>query len=60
MAYFFTGMWYNFRVALTLYEEIKTKYPEYMEPFINTVCDILNNNFVAETLQVDEDDEIPF
>ncbi|HAS91818.1 MAG TPA: hypothetical protein DCS12_06135 [Clostridiales bacterium] len=46
--------------AYELYEEIKTKYPEYMEPFINTVCDILNNNFVAETLQVDEDDEIPF
>lgn len=46
--------------AYELYEEIKTKPPEYMEPFINTVCDMLNSNFVAETLQDNEDDEIPF
>mgnify|MGYP000986544102 CR=1 FL=1 len=35
----------------------------HISPFINTVCDILNGNFVEETLQdngEDDKDEIPF
>lgn len=47
--------------AYELYEEILNKYPKFIEPFFNAVCEIMNRNFVAEYIsQYSEDDEVPF
>lgn len=44
-----------------LYEDIQNKYPEFIEPFFNAVCELMNRNFVIEHIpQGIEDDEIPF
>ena len=47
--------------VIELYEDIQYKYPEFIEPFFNAVCEIMNRNYVIEHIsQGSEDDEIPF
>jgi len=52
----------NFEKAIVLYDKIKTKHPELLQPFFNAVCEIANRNFVAPDFVpiTDEDDELPF
>ncbi len=45
--------------VMELYEDVLNKYPEFIEPFFNAVCEIMNRNFVVEQMPMDDDD-IPF
>lgn len=42
--------------AISLYEKIKNQYNEYMSPFLNAVCEIINRNYESPQ----EDDDLPF
>lgn len=44
-----------------LYENIKDKYSEFINPFYSAVCEILNRNYVVKnTYSAYEDEDIPF
>lgn len=46
--------------ALRLYEEIKEKYPEYVNQFYSAVVSMFNRNYVNPENTVNPDDELPF
>lgn len=46
--------------ALTLYDEIRKKLPDYLPQFFNAVASILNSNFSEPKTQSIDDDDLPF
>jgi hypothetical protein len=46
----------NIEALLGLYKKVKSKYIEYINPFLNAICEYINNN----NLQIAEDTEMPF
>ena len=46
--------------ALRLYEEIKEKYPEYVNQFYSAVVSMFNRNYVNPENTINPDDELPF
>jgi hypothetical protein len=48
--------------AYELYKIIKTEYAEYIIPFLNTVCEIINRNYEEDFkyVELSDDDELPF
>lgn len=48
----------NVEEVINLYNKFKEIYPEYLEQFLKTACDIINKNYVNEKQPFDED--LPF
>lgn len=46
--------------AMRLYEDIKAKYPDLINQFYSTSANIINQNYIAQSVYVDGDDDIPF
>ena len=46
--------------ANELYEDIQKRYPDFMEPFLNAVCNIMNKNYDIGNTPQSNDDELPF
>lgn len=50
---------YAIEDAYKLHEEVKEKYPDFLEQFYETVAEIFNQNYVAPTTETGDDD-LPF
>ncbi len=46
--------------ALKLYDDIKKKYPDFINQFFSTSANIFNQNYAEPLVFVSEDDELPF
>jgi len=46
--------------ALSLYEEIQQKLPEYLPQFYSAAATIINSNYIEPQVSVAEEDELPF
>ena len=48
------------QIALTLYEDIRNIYPEYMPQFFSTAANIFNDNYEEPEFTDIDDDDLPF
>ena len=47
--------------AMRLHDDIKAKYPDFINQFYSTSANIINRNYIAPSLDVnDDDDDLPF